>query len=161
MCSCRKRTLLMLGVLSISAVAVLFWPRNKGEPARASTADTGRMATQPVPDESTVVYYFHGTVRCHDCLEIERVSREAVGSVFSNDMAAGRMVWQSVDYDLPPDAHFLHDFALQCPSLAIEKRVNGVPGKRIVLTNTWEKVRVPSDLQDYVVSSLLSFLDER
>ena len=107
---------------------------------------------------SVAVYYFHGSIRCEKCLEIERISREIVLSFYADDIVAGRVKWDSVNYELPKNRHFLDDFNLGLPSLAVECRKNGVV-RRTVLTNTWEKVEVQEDLEDYVINGIECFRD--
>ncbi|NLE67287.1 MAG: hypothetical protein GX608_07685 [Lentisphaerae bacterium] len=105
---------------------------------------------------SVTIFYFHGSIRCQKCLEIERVSREAVQSFYVEELSGGRFRWQSVDFDLPENRHYLNEFNLGLPSLAVECRTHGGIS-RMVLSNTWEKVGVPEDLEDYVITGIEAF----
>lgn len=138
----------MLAVLGLSVAVATMWEK------------TQRSAPSPAPApaaaESVSVYYFHGSIRCQKCLEIERVSREIVLSYYEDDIAAGRMSWQSVDYMLPANEHFFDEFNLKLPSLAVECRKGGIV-RRTVLTNTWEKVEVQEDLEAYVINGIECF----
>ena len=146
LCGCHKgQTLFLLGMIGLGVAASLLWRAKRAEPPATPTS------------ESTVaVYYFHGSIRCQKCQEIERVSREAVESFYAEELADGRVSWRSVDFDLPENRHFVDDFNLGLPSLAVECRKGGRV-RRTVLTNTWDKVEVREDLEDYVVTGIEAF----
>ena len=155
MCSCQKRTVFLLAALALAVVASCIWD---GVSSRRGGAAGGNSEASRAAEPSGVVtvYYFHGTIRCQKCLEIERVSRESVEWFYAEDLVNGRMSWRSVNFELPENRHFLDDFNLGLPSLAVECRKGGAVS-RIVLSNTWEKVEVPEGLEDYVITGIEAF----
>ena len=48
-----------------------------------------------------VACYFHGTVRCASCLAIETRAGEVITNRFRAEMALGRLVFKSLNYDKP------------------------------------------------------------
>jgi len=62
---------------------------------------------------TVTAYYFHGTVRCETCLLIEALARAVVEQQFGAHLAAKRLIWESVNYDLSENRHFLTDY--KCP----------------------------------------------
>lgn len=156
MCNCIKQTLFLVGFVGIALVAPYFWRSRVREPASAAKATSETVAAQTAA--TIAVYYFHGTIRCQKCLEVEKISREAVESFYADELSDGRFRWQSVDFDLPENRHYLNEFNLGLPSLAVECRTQGGIS-RIVLSNTWEKVGVPEDLEDYVITGIEAFRD--
>ena len=156
MCSCQKRMIFLLGVVGIALAASFFWQGKHHALSVTPAAVAESVAGKPVTATAVAVYYFHGSIRCEKCLEIERVSREIVLSFYADDLAAGRMKWESVNYELPENRHFFDDFNLGLPSLAVECRKGGSV-RRTVLTNTWEKVEVQEDLEAYVINGIECF----
>lgn len=156
MCNCKKQKLVLLAVVGLALAASCFWHGKTCGSATAPAAAAERVAANVVPATPVTVYYFHGSIRCEKCLEIERVSRESVLSFYADDIAAGLVKWESVNYELPENRHFLDDFTLGLPSLAVECRKGGSV-RRTVLPNTWEKVVVPEGLDDYVITGIEAF----
>ncbi len=157
-CGChRNRTCFLLVIVGLALAASTLWRGQVRAPARAPAAVAAGVAAPAAPDATVAVYYFHGGIRCEKCLEIERVSRETVLSFYAEDLAAGRMSWQSVDYMLPENLHFMDEFNLKHPSLAVETRQRGAPVARLVLSNTWDKVEAQEDLEAYVVKGIEGF----
>lgn len=146
-CGCHKgQTLFLFGVIGLGVVASSLWREKRAEPPASPTSVS-----------TVAVYYFHGSIRCQKCLEIERISREAVLSFYEDDLAAGRMKWASVNYELPENRHYFDDFNFGLPSLAVEVQRAGRPAARLVLSNTWDKVEIPEDLENYVIIGIEAF----
>ncbi len=72
-----------------------------------------------MPTTQVIAYYFHGTVRCETCLRIEKEARDFISKRFVADLASERLVFKTVNYDKPEDAHFWKDNKLPCPSLVL------------------------------------------
>jgi len=63
----------------------------------ASQAATG-LGT-PAQDEAPVtVYYLHRSFRCDSCNAMERMTREAIRETHAQELAAGRLAFESVDF---------------------------------------------------------------
>jgi len=45
-------------------------------------------------EERVVATYYHGTIRCFECLEIERFSRQTLEERFAEQLAAGKLEWR-------------------------------------------------------------------
>ena len=59
------------------------------ETAQASAAQTD--------DAKVIVYYLHRTRRCGGCQTAERYTRQALDENFADELASGRLAFQSVD----------------------------------------------------------------
>ena len=101
-------------------------------------------------NEQVIAYYFHGTVRCETCLKIEKQAREAIERRFAVEVAEKRLVFQSVNYDKPENAHFLKDYKLPCPSLVVVRQKAGKDEKWKLLGETWEHIENPAKFNEYV-----------
>jgi hypothetical protein len=120
-------------------------------------------APAATPSASTnaevVAYYFHGTIRCETCLKIEKQAREAIEWRFPSEMAAKRLVFKSVNYEEPEDAHYLKDYKLPCPSLVLLRQRGGREQDWKVLGQTWEMVHIPPKLDQYIEEETRKFLE--
>ncbi|MHB1307149.1 MAG: nitrophenyl compound nitroreductase subunit ArsF family protein [Limisphaerales bacterium] len=120
--------------------------------AGADAADTHSVADQ------VIAYYFHGTVRCETCLTIEQRAKAVIEEQFGADLAAERMVFMPVDYDLPENARYLTDYSLPCPSLVLVRQADGKAGEWKLLGDTWQLVHEPFQLDHYVETEMRNFL---
>jgi hypothetical protein len=114
---------------------------------------------QAVP--SVIVYYFHGTARCDTCLLIEALSQSVVESQFSDDVAANRITFMTVDYDLPENAHFVTDYQLPCPSPVLVRQSERGQEDWMLLGDAWSLVDEPALLMDYVRTKVSAVLESR
>lgn len=107
-------------------------------------------AATNAPSVQVIAYYFHGTVRCETCQKIERQAREVIQDKFKSELAAKRLVFKPVNYDLPDNAHFLQDYKLPCPSLVLVRRKDGKDVKWKLLGETWQVVEDATKFNRYV-----------
>ena len=91
---------------------------------------------------------------------IEALARAVVEQQFAGEIAAKRLTWQSVNYDLPENRHFLTDFKLPCPSLVLVAQQGSQPARWKLLGDTWQLAHAPSRLNDYVAAEVRNFLGE-
>ena len=106
-----------------------------------------------------IAYYFHGTIRCVTCLKIERQSREIMKREFSPEVATKRLVFKSVNYDLPANAHYAEEYKLPCPSLVLVRQQNGKDVKWKLLGKTWEHIENPIEFEKYIKTETARFLN--
>ena len=59
----------------------------------------GIFAGNPAPATRIEVYYFHFTRRCTTCINVEKVSKEAVETQFSEQVKKGDITFKSVNLD--------------------------------------------------------------
>jgi len=106
-----------------------------------------------------IVYYFHGTMRCATCLNIEDYAREAVLHGFGDALAAGRLEWRTVDVEEAENQHFLQDFKVATRSLVV---VQTRDGKQIAwknLLDIWDLVGDKLAFTSYVQDEVRSWLE--
>jgi hypothetical protein len=140
------KSIALYPVLLTVCATVIINAAEKPEAKPASPATT----TTNAPGVQVIAYYFHGTVRCETCQKIEKQAREVFERQFKSDLAAQRLVFKPVNYDLPENAHFLHDFKLPCPSLVIVRRKDGKDDKWRLLGDTWKLVEDAKKFDRYV-----------
>jgi hypothetical protein len=114
-----------------------------------STQATPKAATQ------TVVYYFHGTNRCHTCRTIEAYADESVKAAFGPELASGQLLWQPLDVDEAANEHFVKDYQLYTRSLVV---VDGSNPKRFKnLDKVWQLVGDKPAFLKYVQDEVRAF----
>ncbi|MCP5457490.1 MAG: hypothetical protein H7A29_06555 [Thermotogae bacterium] len=47
-----------------------------------------------LPEDFVVLYYFHGTIRCKVCLDMEANAKKAVETHFSSQYGTGTLRWK-------------------------------------------------------------------
>jgi len=107
-----------------------------------------------------IAYYFHGTLRCPTCLSIEKQSKETVETEFADLAREGKVVFLSLNYEEPENAHFEDDYNLTAQSLVLSLRNNGKEVKWKNLPEVWEHVHNPPAFREYVAGELGKMLME-
>jgi hypothetical protein len=107
-----------------------------------------------------IAYYFHGTVRCETCQKIERQAREIIEQRFKTELAAKRLAFKPVNYDLKENAHFQTDYKLPCPSLVLVRQQDGKDEKWKLLGETWKLVKDTAKFHHYVESEIGRYLQD-
>lgn len=115
-------------------------------------------AAEPSPD--VVVFYFHRTVRCHSCLQIEEWAGQAIETYFAGELAAGVIAWRPVNIEEPGNRHFEKDYELTTQSLVLVRMRNGRPAEWKNLKSVWEFLGDYARMTEYVRSELSAFLDD-
>lgn len=90
---------------------------------------------------------------------IEQFAKEVIERQFSTELAANRLAFTPVNYELPENAHFLTDYKLPCPSLVLVRRTDGKEGAWKLLGDTWQLVHEPIKLNAYVETEVRNFLN--
>ena len=130
-----------------------------------SPAATQAAATPSVPDFGAVsqpgkviAYYFHVTVRCTTCRNIEAYSKEVIHNRFAKELASGQLEWRLVNVQFPENRHFIQDYQLFTKSLVLVRSENGRQKEYKVLNDTWELAGDKAAMQDYVDGKVRGFL---
>jgi hypothetical protein len=150
----RLLTLVLLAFVGVS-VGYMIWDGARGsgtEPAAMSEA--GEAGEGHV----TVVYYFHGTKRCHTCRTIEALTREAVESAYSSELAAGAVELRTVNVDEPENEHFVSDYELSMRSVVLVEVVDGVEKRWQRLDEVWQLVDDRDAFVDYIIDNADGFV---
>lgn len=105
-----------------------------------------------------IAYYFHVTVRCTTCRNIESYSKEVIHARFASEIADGRLEWRLVNVQLPENKHFIQDYQLFTKSLVLVLLENGKQKEYKVLNDTWELVGNKAAMQSYVEKEVRGFL---
>ena len=115
-------------------------------------------AQQPQAQDSTVirVLYFHGTIRCHTCLQIEEFTKLTMEIRFQDEIQRGKIVWKPIDYEKENDTASVRKYGLENQALIISKVVNGRETEWRKLSRIWEMVEDFNGFQEYVAENIRS-----
>ena len=107
-----------------------------------------------------IVYYFHGAVRCPTCLTLEADSREAVETMYADELRAGTVEFQAVNFDDSWNKHFISDYNLAFGSLILANK-QGQEESFTNLERMWELVNDKPAYFEYLRNSIDSALAVR
>jgi len=133
--------------MGVAALVTATMPAGDGVAPAAATTETG-----------TIVYYFHGNVRCATCKKIEAYADEAVHAAFGEDLDDGTLQWRVVNIDEPANRHFIQDFQLVTRSVVLAEYRDGKVVRSTNLDQVWQLVRDKQRFVDYVQSETKAFL---
>jgi hypothetical protein len=114
-------------------------------------------SAQPTPKAAigTIVYYFHGTSRCHTCRTIEAYADESVKAAFAPELSSGAIQWKPTNIDESANEHFIKDYQLYTRSLVV---VDGSNPKRFKnLEKIWTLVSDKPGFLKYVQDEVRAF----
>lgn len=112
-------------------------------------------------DEAKIIaYYFHTTYRCATCLKIENLSKKTIEKYFSNEIKENKIVFMSINIELPEYQHYVQDYQLYTKSLIFSLFKEGKEFKWKNLDKVWLKVRREEDFEKYVKEEMENFLKE-
>ena len=99
------------------------------------------------------VYYFHGETRCETCLAIESATEGVVRGRFDEEVAAGTLRYEAVNYDAPAGRHFRDDYDLAFGSVVVQGVGEARPWEN--LAEVWSLVHDdPAKLEAYLVEHI-------
>ncbi|MGC8840388.1 MAG: nitrophenyl compound nitroreductase subunit ArsF family protein [Candidatus Sumerlaeaceae bacterium] len=153
-------------VLLFVAVSLSVWADTTGSKTRNGGSGSSKSdkleRSEKAPTEKTVltVYYFHGHVRCSNCINFEHFTDELLKRDFAKELASGRIVWKVVNVDLPENSHFVDEYKLYTKSLVLVPHSSGKSGEYKNLTKIWQFAGDKAKFQAYVREEILKLLGE-
>ena len=93
-------------------------------PERKAIAENGKKQ-DTVKERKLIVYYFHTNYRCHSCITIERLTRQAVTEGFADQLKNGRIEFKMINIEEPGNEHFVDDYKLYTKSVILSDVNNG------------------------------------
>ena len=120
---------------------------------------TEQTIDQPVLNDKTVVYYFHGTKRCKTCNKIESLTREAVNQNFAEDLTSGALKMKSVNVEHAENEHFVKDFQLSTKTVVVAKYNNNEIADWKKCDEVWQLVGEPVKFREYIITETKPLLE--
>jgi Fe-S cluster biogenesis protein NfuA len=166
-----KRTVMYYGAVSlliafISSGCQAAQPQKQTVIEKASLeavkTDTGKIDSgkaETVSGRKIVVYYFHGNMRCHTCLALEGLAKEAVETNFAKSIKKGRLEWKTVNVEAAGNEHFTNDYKLYTRSVIVSTLQDGKEMSWKNLDRIWTLVRDEEKYKEYITSEVKSCLE--
>lgn len=118
------------------------------------------LAAVALSEDRVVAQYFHGTTRCVTCIAIEELTREALGSGFSEELRTGKLELRSINVDEPANGHFVEDYQLATRTVVIARFKDGKQGEWKRLDQVWQLVRDREAFINYIQAETRSLLEQ-
>jgi len=145
----------------LGAVVLAAGSKPKTAPGETSAGKSGGGKAVAVEKGwKLVAYYLHGTYRCPTCQSLERQSKETIETDFAGEIKAGKLEFQSLNYEVSPNEHFAADYSLMTRSLVLSLRKNGKEIKWKNLPAIWTHVHNPPVFREYVSGEVKAMLKE-
>ena len=107
-----------------------------------------------------IVYYFHGSFRCHTCNMMEKYSKEAIETNFKDAIASGILEFKEVNVEEKGNAHFVKEYNLYTKSLILSLVKDGKEVKSKNLDKIWQHARNKQRFIEYVTGELNEFIKD-
>ncbi|HBC87621.1 MAG TPA: hypothetical protein DCZ94_11750 [Lentisphaeria bacterium] len=98
----------------------------------------------------TIVYYFHGNMRCATCMKFEAYSKDVINSRFKDDISSGKLEFKVVNVDENSNTHFVRDYNLTTRSLVVSRQEDGKEKNWSNLDQIWDRVGDEAGFKKYV-----------
>ncbi|MDD5426027.1 MAG: nitrophenyl compound nitroreductase subunit ArsF family protein [candidate division Zixibacteria bacterium] len=155
---------IMLIVMSVLCASA----ENSPEVPPVKDTDTATMTGDSVnPDSSEsivdkiIVYYFHGTRRCSNCVKFENYTKETLDSGFAGEIESGLLEWRQVDTDESENKHFINDYQLFTKAVVLSRVIKGKEAGWKNLDKIWEYVGNKEKFMSYIKDEINTFLKEK
>ena len=104
--------------------------------------------------DGVVVYYAHSNTRCPTCRKIESQAHEAVTSGFADELQAGSVAWEIVNYEEPAGKRFVEEYGVQVPTVVLVRMEGGKPADWKRLDRVWGLVGDKRPFIEYVQAEI-------
>lgn len=108
-----------------------------------------------------IAYYFHRTIRCPGCLEIEETAQRVIEGSFADEIAGEKLIWMPFNLDEPGSEDFEKKFDISTSTLVIARMQDGEVTKFKKLEKVWELVGDESSFAEYVKSEINEYLNDQ
>ena len=107
-------------------------------------------------DNYVIVYYFHGNMRCRNCIAFEQYTKEALDKFFAEKMKEGKLIYKVVNVDDNENEHFVSDYSLTTKSVVLVQLAAGKEVKWKNLDEIWKLVANKELFINYIKSEINS-----
>ncbi len=159
-------TFLLLTFVGLSVVYLVVQelrpaPVVKGDADETGVASTAPAASGPArpSGRKLIVYYFHRTQRCRDCLNMEDYAHDALKDGFPNALESGAIEWRAVNVEQPGQEHFVEKYDVTSSGVVLVDMRNGKQEGWQKLVRVWELVDHEADFKAYVKTEARALLE--
>jgi len=147
----------ILGLVLLAALGLTIHP-GPVKAAQPASSNIPKITDARLEKARTVVYYFHGNVRCYSCKKIEAYTREAIQSGFPEELKNGSLELKTINVEESAHEHFVQDFQLYTRSVVLERRLDDKQQQWKNLDQVWNLIRSKADFIDYVQKETIAMM---
>jgi len=147
------KTLTRIALLAIVAAAVGGWAFKEFGTAAKAGADTDDGMNFTRPDGITVIN-FHGEKRCRSCIRIGTLAEKTLEQHFADDMRAGGLHWEHINYEAPGNTHYVNDYQLVSSTLVATLWRDGREVKWTELDGVWDHLNDEAAFDAYLAHGI-------
>lgn len=136
-----------------------------GSPGRLSAGQAGSSASPAASSglprgsqETLVVWYFHGTMRCPTCQAIEALAHEIVQTDFAQELASGRLIWKTANYEKPMYSALAQKMQVRMPVVALARMQGDQLRESKTLEEVWGLVQDKSRFREFLQKEIRQML---
>ena len=85
----------------------------------ANTCGAENISQANAEVQKVEVYHFHGTAQCYSCKTVGAYAEETVNLFYQDEIRSGKVVFQSINYDLPENKELATKYGVGGSSLWI------------------------------------------
>jgi hypothetical protein len=149
------KTIITIVLLTFVAVSV-FWLVYK----QLNISPVPIPVTDRTEGNRVIAYYFHGKVRCANCIKIEQLSQQTIEQEFAPELADKRLEFHSINTGEPANEHFIKDYQLSSNSLVLVLLRDGKQARWENLPEVWNLLDDDAAFRAYVKENVAKMLGE-
>ena len=107
---------------------------------------------------TVIAYYFHRTVRCLTCLQVEFMTTQVLRDIFPEPLEQGELLWLVLNIDEPENQDFIREFHLDNINLILAEMRTDQPMRWKKLDAVWELLDDPKAYTRYLREEVSSYL---
>lgn len=126
----------------------------------SSTANNDLSNSQAeINADRVILANFHGTQRCAACETVGKYAKKTVKERFKEEQEEGRVVFKSIDGQLPENKELVQKYQARGSSLYINAIKNGEDNIKEDV-RVWRLLSSEKEFMDYLEDEINSYLDE-
>jgi hypothetical protein len=100
--------------------------------------------------EKVEIYHFHATQQCYSCKTVGAYAEETVNTYFSDELKSGKVVFASININLPENKELVDKYEAKGSSLLIGTYGKDGSFAKEENTNVWYKISDKTDYMNYL-----------
>ena len=100
--------------------------------------------------EKIEIYHFHATQQCYSCKTVGAYAEETINTYFSDELNSGKVVFASVNIDLPENKELVNKYGAKGSSLLIGIYYKDGSFTKEENVNVWYKISNKEDYMSYL-----------
>ena len=107
-------------------------------------------AEAELPADRVVVIYFHNTMRCFTCNNMEQFTKKSLNENFSKELAANQIIFTALNMEEDENAEMVEEFGLVASSVVLLNFKDNEPQSWKRLDRIWKLSRDEAAFKKYI-----------